>query len=221
MTEWRAKYFKAMTKRDAEYVQRATDSLLNFETVKYFNAEDHEQARFQVSLAAYKKANVVVAQTLVSLNMSQAVVLSGGLVTTLLLAYRNIREGGMGVADFVVFNTYILQVYIPLGFLGTFWRFIRQSWTDVELVLDILKKNEAIQEVDEPIIPKIEAACIEFKNVSFSYEKEEKKENQRQILYDLSFKVEGGKSYALVGATGSGKSTIMRLLYRFYELDEG
>jgi ABC-type transport system involved in Fe-S cluster assembly fused permease/ATPase subunit len=83
-----------------------------------------------------------------------------------------------------VFNTYILQVYIPLGFLGTFWRFIRQSWTDVELVLDILKKNEAIQEVDEPIIPKIEAACIEFKNVSFSYEKEEKKENQRQILYD-------------------------------------
>ena len=87
-----------MTKRDAEYVQRATDSLLNFETVKYFNAEDHEQARFQVSLAAYKKANVVVAQTLVSLNMSQAVVLSGGLVTTLLLAYRNIQEGGMGVS---------------------------------------------------------------------------------------------------------------------------
>lgn len=108
VTEWRAKYFKNMTKRDAEYVQRATDSLLNFETVKYFNAEDHEQARFQVSLAAYKEANVVVATTLVSLNMSQAVVLSGGLVTTLLLAYRDIQAGGMDVSDFVVFNTYIL-----------------------------------------------------------------------------------------------------------------
>ena len=108
VTEWRAKYFKYMTKRDAEYVQRATDSLINFETVKYFNAEDHEQARFQVSLKAYMKANVTVAHTLVSLNMSQAVILSGGLITTLLLAYRNIKEGTMDVSDFVVFNTYII-----------------------------------------------------------------------------------------------------------------
>ena len=139
VTEWRAKYFKIQSKKDAEYVQRATDSLLNFETVKYFNAENHEESRFLVSLKAYKVASVVVAKSLVTLNMSQSLVILFGLCGTLVLSYQDILDGNMKVGDFIVFNTYILQIYVPLGFLGTFWRFIRQAWTDIELVLDILE----------------------------------------------------------------------------------
>jgi len=141
-TEWRAKFFKDMTLKDGSYVQKATDSLLNFETVKYFNAEDHEQKRFQVSLALYKEANVIVAKSLVGLNMSQAVIISLGLGSTLLMAYQSITDGDLNVSDFVVFNMYILQLYIPLSLLGTFWRFMRQNWTDVELVIGILETDE-------------------------------------------------------------------------------
>ena len=151
VTEWRAGYFKEMTKRDASYVQKATDSLLNFETVKYFNAEDHEQRRFHVSLLAYKESNVTVAKTLITLNMSQAVIITGCLLSTLMLSYSDILKGKMIVSDFIVFNVYILQVYVPLSFLGTFWRFIRQSWTDIELVLDILEQQSTIKEVSNPI----------------------------------------------------------------------
>lgn len=125
------------------------------------------------------------------------------------------------MSDFVVFNTYILQIYFPLGFLGTFWRFIRQSWTDIELVLDILAVDQSIKESENPIEANIHSGEIEFKNVSFTYDADKPKEEQRQILYNLSFKVPAGKSVALVGATGSGKSTIMRLLYRFYEIEQG
>jgi ATP-binding cassette subfamily B protein len=151
MTEWRAKYFKAMTQKDAAYVQKATDSLLNFETVKYFNAEDHEQRRFSVALKEYKTANVTVARTLVGLNMSQACCIAAGLAATLLMAYKAIVEKTLKVSDFIIFNTYIFQIYYPLGFLGTFWRFIRQSWTDVELVLDILTVDQQIHEDPNPI----------------------------------------------------------------------
>ena len=194
---------------------------MNFETVKYFNAEDHEQRRFQVSLRAYKDASVTVAKTLVSLNMSQAIVIACGLTATLLMSYNDIVAGNMSIGDFVVFNTYILQIYVPLGFLGTFWRFIRQAWTDIELVLDILDQDQAIKETSDPIKANIHSGEIEFKNVSFSYDEKLPKDEQRQILYNLSFKVPAGKSVALVGSTGSGKSTIMRLLYRFYDTSEG
>lgn len=221
VTEWRAKYFKAMTQADATYVQKATDSLLNFETVKYFNAEDHEQQRFAVALTAYKAATVKVATTLVSLNMSQACCIAAGLSSTLLTAYWSILGGELRVSDFIIFNTYIFQIYYPLGFLGTFWRFIRQAWTDVELVLDILTIDQAIKEDEHPIDANIHSGQIEFKNVSFTYDQESPKEEQRQILHNLSFTVPAGKSVALVGSTGSGKSTIMRLLYRFYEVAEG
>lgn len=107
-TEWRAKFFKVMTQKDAAYVQKATDSLLNFETVKYFNAESHEQRRFQVALMEYKKANVVVAKSLVGLNMSQATIIALGLAGTLLLAYSEIKAGALDVSDFIVFNIYVI-----------------------------------------------------------------------------------------------------------------
>lgn len=118
----------------------------------------------------YKKANVTVAKTLVTLNMSQAVIITGGLVSILLLSYSDILKGNMKISDFIVFNVYILQIFVPLGFLGTFWRFIRQSWTDIELVLDILEQKSTITEDRNPIKANITMGEIEFKNVSFSYD---------------------------------------------------
>jgi ABC-type transport system involved in Fe-S cluster assembly fused permease/ATPase subunit len=120
----------------------------------------------------YKQANVVVAKSLVGLNMSQATIIAFGLAGTLLLAYSDIRAGALDVSDFIVFNIYVIQLYFPLSFLGTFWRFIRQSWTDVELVLDILEVDQAIKEKEEPIKADIHSGEITFKNVSFSYDKD-------------------------------------------------
>jgi ABC-type multidrug transport system fused ATPase/permease subunit len=153
--------------------------------------------------------------------MSQAIVIACGLTATLILSYNDILSNDLNIGDFIVFNTYILQIYVPLGFLGTFWRFIRQAWTDIELVLDILEQDQAIKEEENPIKANIHSGEIEFKNVCFSYDDKLPKHEQRQILFNLSFKVPAGKSVALVGATGSGKSTIMRLLYRFYDAMEG
>lgn len=169
-TEWRAKYFKKQSQADAAYVQKATDSLLNFETVKYFNAEKHERDRFYKSLLEYKKSTIVVALSLVTLNVAQAICISAGLTFTLLLAYRDILAGKLRVEDFVTFNVYIIQIYFPLNFIGTFWRFIRQSWTDVELVLEILKVNEAIKDDPNAIDAKITEGKIEFKNIRFTYD---------------------------------------------------
>jgi len=125
-----------------------------------------------VALMEYKKANVVVAKSLVGLNMSQATIIAFGLAGTLLLAYSEIKAGALDVSDFIVFNIYVIQLYFPLSFLGTFWRFIRQSWTDVELVLDILEVDQAIKEKKEPIKADIHSGEITFKNVSFSYDKD-------------------------------------------------
>lgn len=137
------------------------------------------------------------------------------------MAYGDIINGKLNVSDFVTFNLYIIQIYFPLGMIGTFWRYIRQNWTDVEIVLDILKKNENIRDAPDSIDANITAGKIEFKNITFTYDSELKIEDQRTILDDVSFTVPAGKSYALVGMTGSGKSTILRLLYRFYELQSG
>lgn len=221
ITEWRAKYFKMMTKKDNEYVQRATDALLNFETVKYFNAEGHEEDRYEKALGAYRTENVRVQRSLVVLSVSQSAIISIGLALNLLLANWQIVEGELNVGDFVLINTYILQLYAPLNFLGTFWRMIRQAMVDVEQIFNILDKDEQIYESKDPEPNRIKSGEIEFRNVSFSYDKESPLEDRAMILENVSFTIPAGKSVAIVGSTGSGKSTIMRLLYRFYEIDEG
>lgn len=221
LTEWRAKYFKAVATKDAEYSQKATDALLNFETVKYFNAEEHEENRFMDALKAYKQENIVVARSLAVLNITQSGIIAAGLMTALLIAISKINQNTFNVGDFVMINTYILQMYAPLNFLGTFWRFIRQSMADVELVFELLEVDEAIKEPHKPIPASITKGEIEFRDVSFTYDKKEAPENRKMIIQNLSFKVPAGKSVAIVGSTGSGKSTIMRLLYRFYDIDEG
>lgn len=221
LTEWRAKYFKRMAQKDTEYNQKATDSLLNFETVKYFNAERHEEGRFLRALGEYKKENITVAKSLVALNITQGGTIALGLLVSLLFAYSKIENGSFLVGDFIMINTYILQIYAPLNFLGTFWRFIRQSMSDVELVFELLEIDETIKEPRNPLPPSIHGGEIEFRDVCFTYDKKAAPEDQKMIIQHLSFKVPAGKSVGIVGSTGSGKSTIMRLLYRFYDIEAG
>ena len=135
-----------MAVKDTEYNQKATDSLLNFETVKYFNAEDHEEARFLKALNVYKRENIKVAYSLAVLNVVQALIIASGLCVTLLLAYYMITTAALDIGDFVMLNTYMLQMYAPLAFLRTFYRFIRQAMVDVELVFELLEIDEKIKD---------------------------------------------------------------------------
>lgn len=173
------------------------------------------------ALKSYKQENIVVARSLALLNITQSGIIAAGLLTSLMIAISKIHGGTFNVGDFVMVNTYILQMYAPLNFLGTMWRFVRQSMADVELVLELLEVDEAIKEPAKPIKASITKGEIEFRDVSFTYDKKEAPENRKMIIQNLSFKVPAGKSVAIVGSTGSGKSTIMRLLYRFYDIDEG
>jgi ATP-binding cassette, subfamily B, heavy metal transporter len=217
VTEWRAKYFRNMNIKDNAYVQKATDSLLNFETVKYFNAEKHEEERYFRALQEYKVENVNVTNSMVVLNISQCFLTFVGLILNLTLAAYMIDQGRFKVGDFVLLNTYILQVYGPLFYLGSFWRWIRQAMVDVEQIFEILEVDDTIKEISNAERAVKGDGEVEFKNVSFAYDEK----TDKMIIDKLSFKVEAGKSVALVGATGAGKSTIMRLLYRFYDVREG
>jgi ATP-binding cassette subfamily B protein len=206
-----------MNLKDNAYVQKATDSLLNFETVKYFNAEDHERDRYMKALQEYKVENVATTNSMVVLNISQSFLLFVGLLLNLLLGAYQIENGTFQVGDFVLLNTYILQVYGPLFFLGSFWRWIKQAMVDVDQIFEILEIEDKIPDPEHPQRLIRGDGEIEFKDVSFAYDKE----TEKMIIDNISFKVEAGKSVALVGATGAGKSTIMRLLYRFYDVREG
>lgn len=145
------------------------------------------------------------------------------MLVALLVAFSKILnpDDEFNVGDFVMINTYILQMYAPLNFLGTFWRFIRQAMVDVEMIFELISIDERIKEPRKPLPPSIKGGEIEFKNVTFTYDKKAPLEEKRMIIENLSFKVPAGKSVAIVGSTGSGKSTIMRLLYRFYDIEEG
>jgi len=182
LTEWRAKYFKSMATKDTEYNQIATDSLLNFETVKYFNAEKHEEDRFLKALSEYKYENVRVAKSLVLLNMTQAGIIALGLLSALMIATGKIVGKDFQVGDFVMINTYLLQIFAPLNFLGFFWRTIRQSMSDVELVLELLEIDETIKESRNPLPLRIQGGEIEFRDVSFTYDKKLPPNEQKMII---------------------------------------
>lgn len=153
--------------------------------------------------------------------MTQAGTISLGLLAALMIACKKIVGGDFQVGDFVMINTYILQIYAPLNFLGSFWKMIRQSMSDVELVFELLEIDETIKESRNSQPLRIQGGEIEFRDVSFTYDKKLPPNEQKMIIQHLSFKVPAGKSVAIVGSTGSGKSTIMRLLYRFYDIDAG
>lgn len=214
-TEKRLAIRRDMNESDTEANSKAVDSLLNFETVKYFGNENLEARRFDASMARYETAAVRTYTTLGFLNSGQAVIFSTGMVACMLLAARDVSQGVLTIGDFVMINAILIQLFMPLNFMGMVYREIKQGLVDMETMFALLKEPAEI--VDRPGAKPlhIEQGAISFKNVSFAYEP------GRPILKDVSFDVPPGKMVAIVGPSGAGKSTISRLLFRFYELREG
>jgi ATP-binding cassette subfamily B protein len=215
VTEWRIKYRRTMNESDSDAHTKAIDSLINYETVKYFGNEEYEARRFGEAMEAYEKAAVTARVSLSLLNTGQGAIIATGATIIMIMAGYGVTDGTMTVGDFVLVNTYLLQLYIPLSFLGSSYREIKHSLIDMEQMFTLL--SEEAEVVDPPEAPDlaVKGAEVEFKNVSFAYNP------QRPILKDISFKVPAGKSVAIVGASGAGKSTISRLLFRFYDARQG
>jgi ATP-binding cassette, subfamily B, heavy metal transporter len=215
VTEWRLKFRRTMNEKDSEANTKAIDSLLNFETVKYFGNEEHEAFRFDRALAGYEKAAVRSNTTLAYLNIGQGLIISIGMVAVLLLSARGVVAGDYTVGDFVAIQAFLMLLIQPLNFLGFVYREIKQSLVDMEKMFELLRVSREID--DKPsATPLVEGAGeVEFHNVNFGYD------TNRQILHDVSFKVEPGKKIAIVGPSGAGKSTISRILFRFYDVDSG
>lgn len=215
VTEMRVKIRIKMNNKDTDANQKAIDSLLNFETVKYFTAERRETERYDASMEGYEDAAIRTSVSLAWLNLGQTVILSVGLVAAMWMAAVGVQNGTMTVGQFVAVNAYMIQLTMPLNFLGTVYREIRQSLVDMREMFVLLDQPPEV--VDKPGAKDvaITEAALKFSNVKFAYEPE------RQILKGLDITVPGGKTLAIVGPSGSGKSTISRLLFRFYDVGEG
>ena len=215
ITDWRIKFRREMNDRDSEANTKAIDSLLNFETVKYFANEEHEARRFDRALQAYEKAAVKSQTTLAALNVGQGLIIATGLVAVMLLAASGVAAGRMTVGDFVMVNAYLVQLYMPLNFLGVVYRNIKQSLIDLESMFRLLDERAEVKDrADAPAL-QVTAGEVVFDRVSFRYDP------RRPILEEVSFRVPAGGTLAIVGPSGAGKSTISRLLFRFYDADEG
>jgi ATP-binding cassette subfamily B protein len=215
ITDWRIKFRREMNRADNEAMTHAIDSLINYETVKYFGNEAHEARRFDSSLAHYQKAAVTSHTTLALMNIGQGVLIGLGLVGVMLFAARGVVNGTMTVGDFVLVNTFLIQLYQPLGFLGFVYREIKQSLVDMEKMFELLKIPPEISDAAQAPDLDVAAGEVVFDDVSFSYDP------RRTILRNLSFRAPAGSTIAIVGHSGAGKSTISRLLFRFYDVDSG
>jgi ATP-binding cassette subfamily B protein len=215
ITEWRTKYRRLMNETDSAAHSKAIDSLLNFETVKYFGNERHESGRFDQALAAYEAAAIKSKVTLSLLNVGQGIIIAVGLIVLMLMAGDSVAAGAMTLGDFVMVNSYLIQLYLPLNFLGFVYREIKRSLIDMEEMFGLLHEPTEVR--DAPGARPLQAAggTIVFDRVSFAYDP------RRPVLHEVSFTLPAGKTLALVGPSGSGKSTISRLLYRFYDPTAG
>ena len=214
VTQWRLQFRRRMNAADNAVSTKLIDSLLNFETVKYFNNEEHEYRRLFESLDQYEIESIKNQYSLSYLNIFQTVVIMTGITIMLSMSAFDIRAGNITIGGFVVINAYMLQLYQPLNFFGTVYREIRQSLTDMENLFTLWEEKPNLSYSDEKLL-EIEEASIRFENVSFDYDA------RRTIIKDISFEVPNGKKVALVGPTGAGKSTISRLLFRFYDPKQG
>lgn len=215
VTEWRIKYRREMNDRDTEANTKAIDSLLNYETVKYFGNEEHEAQRFDAAMRAYERAAVHNTVSLSALNVGQGAIIAMGLVAVMFMAGQGVVAKTMTVGDFVLVNTYLIQLYLPLNFLGFVYRNIRQSLIDMAGMFRLLDVEQEV--VDRPDAEDlvVTAGEVRFDDVSFGYDE------RRPILKNVSFVVPPGKTVAIVGPSGAGKSTISRILYRFYDVTDG
>ncbi len=214
-TNWRIGIRRAMNESDTEANTKAIDSLLNFETVKYFNAEEREKQRYDVSMSRYERMSVKTYTSLAWLNAGQAVIFTLGLTGVMMMSILGVAKGANTIGDFVLVNAMMIQLYQPLSYLGMVYRELRQSTIDIEMMFDIMAQNPEVK--DRPGAMPLAAGpgAIRFENVFFHYDP------RRPILKGLSFEIPAGRTVAIVGASGAGKSTIARLLFRFYEPQNG
>ncbi|WP_213683679.1 ABC transporter ATP-binding protein/permease [Roseicyclus sp.] len=215
VTEWRVKIRKEMNEQDTDANQKAIDSLLNYETVKYFGAEKREAARYDGAMEGYERAAIKTSLSLAFLNFGQAVIITAGLVIVMVMAAIGVQAGELTTGDFVMVNAFMIQITIPLNFLGTVYREIRQALVDMGEMFDLLEQPQEV--CDKPGAPAlaVSGGAVVFEDVRFSYEP------ARSILKGLSFTLNPGETVALVGPSGSGKSTIGKLLFRFYDVTGG
>ncbi len=215
VTQWRLKFRVEMNKLDSRASSEAIDSLLNYETVKYFGNEDFEIDRYQESLKDWEDSALKSQGSLSLLNAGQSLIIAVGVTAVMILAAEQVQKGAMTVGDLVAVNAYLLQLFMPLGFLGMVYTIIRNATSDMERMFKILEEEPEIQDADDVPELEVERAEVRFENVNFSYD------GKRQILHEVTFEVPDGARVAFVGASGAGKSTLARLLYRFYDVKSG
>jgi ATP-binding cassette subfamily B protein len=214
-TDWRLRFRRAMNEMDQEANTKAIDSLLNYETVKYFGNEKHEERRYDATLARYEHAYTRSEVTLNYLNMGQAAIIALGLTAVMLMAAQGVAAGRMSVGDFVLVNTYLIQLYLPLNFLGFVYRELKQGLVDMEAMFTLMREQQEVADAPDARPLAAGPGALEFRDVRFGYRAD------RTILKGVSFHVPAGRTLAIVGPTGAGKSTISRLLFRFYDTQSG
>lgn len=215
VTEWRMHFRHEMNALDSSANGRAMDSLMNYETVKYFNNDEHEISRYRETMGQWEEAAVNSQNTMSLLNFGQGGIIAVGVTGIMYLAALGVSQGNLSLGDLVLINTMMLQLFLPLNFLGIIYRALKYALADMDMVIKLLQKPiEITDSIDaRPLV--LKNTSVEFRHVGFNYN------DDRTILSDISFKVEDGKKLAIVGPSGAGKSTIARLLFRFYDIDSG
>ena len=215
VTEWRTQFRKLLNELDSIAHTKAIDSLLNYETVKYFNNEDFEARRYDESLEKLRRAQLKSQTTLSLLNTGQQLIIATALVLMLWRATQGVVDGKLSQGDLVMVNAFMIQLYIPLNFLGVIYREIKQALTDIEKLFRLLDRDREVADSPEATELVVQGGRVVFDDVRFAYDP------ARPILHGVSFEIPAGKKVAVVGPSGSGKSTLARLLYRFYDIDSG